>query len=331
MNTREAILTGGREAARLHATLRSQEELNSTRGPVDVFGALLNNNVAVIFRPLKGLLGAYLTKPARGVIISTQRPLPVQRFTGAHELGHIAMHHSISLDGEEILLSPDDLTAQEMQANAFASEFLMPRWLLALHGKAQEWDRKSLENPGIVYQLALRMGASYEATLVTLHRHQAIDQGTLAKLRSVQLKTIKQQLLPGYEPTNWFRDVWLLTKKDEGTVIEGQPDDIFIFRLSEKSSAGYLWDIEELKKQGFAIVRDTRDLQNCADGIGGPVERLITAQSEHAAAGELVLPLRRPWEEAGPPGEQLHLSYDLRGKETGLPRALRRHPASARW
>jgi hypothetical protein len=129
MNTREAILTGGREAARLHATLGSQEELNETRGPVDVFGALLKNKVAVIFRPLKGLLGAYLTKPATGVIISTQRPLQVQRFTGAHELGHIAMRHSISLDGEEILLSPDDLTAQEMQANAFASEFLMPRWL----------------------------------------------------------------------------------------------------------------------------------------------------------------------------------------------------------
>src|SRR4051812_15051476 len=100
MTPREAILTGGREAARLHSVLHTQEELTRTRGPVDVFGALLKNEAAVIFRPLEGLLGACLSRPARGVIISTQRPLSVQRFTGAHELGHIAMHHDISLDGD---------------------------------------------------------------------------------------------------------------------------------------------------------------------------------------------------------------------------------------
>jgi predicted secreted protein len=239
------------------------------------------------------------------------------------------MHHDISLDGDEILSGSETLQTQEMQANAFASEFLIPRWLLALHGKAQGWSRQSLEDPAVVYQLALRVGASYEALLVALRRQEAIDAGTLMKLRAVQPKTIKQQLLPGYQPNNWFRDVWLLTQKDEGTVIEGQPDDIFIFRLNEKSSAGYLWDIDELKKQGFAVVRDTRDLQNCADGIGGPVERRITAQSENAKSGEVVLPLRRPWEKAASADEELHVRYDLRGKEYGLPRALRRYPAVA--
>src|SRR5262249_25361651 len=149
--------------------------------------------VSVIFRPLKGLLGARLTQPASGVIISTQRPLAVQRFTGAHELGHVAMKHKASLDGEEILLQSDQLAAQEMQANAFASEFLMTRWLMSLNGSAQGWKRDSLENPIVAYQLSLRMGASYEATLLSLDRHKAVDQWTLANLRSVAPREIKQQ------------------------------------------------------------------------------------------------------------------------------------------
>ena len=35
--------------------------------------------------------------------MTTQRQLPVQRFTAAHELGHAALGHEASLDEEEIL------------------------------------------------------------------------------------------------------------------------------------------------------------------------------------------------------------------------------------
>lgn len=320
MNAREAILSGTLAASRLHQQLRTREELERTRAPVNVFGALIKSDVPIIFRPLEGLLGATLSDPITGVIISTQRPLPVQRFTGAHELGHVILHHKNSLDGDEILLMPQSLKTAELQANAFASEFLVPKWLPAIHGRAQGWNRDSLKNPAIVYQLALRLGISFEAACGALRKNDSIDNATHSKLRRVQPRDLKHALLPDHDPDNWYRDVWLLTERDEGAVIEGQPNDLFLFRLNEKSGAGYLWDIAELKERGFVVVQDSRNLSD--QEVGSSVERIIAAQSNNAGTGEVRLAQRRPWEETSDV-EQLHLSYDLRGKETGLPRAVR--------
>jgi predicted secreted protein len=264
------------------------------------------------------------------VIITTQRPLPIQRFTGAHELGHIVLHHDASFDGDEILARSDQLSnLTEVQANAFASDFLIPNWLPALHGRAQGWNRDSLRDPAIIYQLALRMGASYEATCIALHKHHSIDARALSTLRTVQPKQIKQELVPNYEPPHWHRDIWVLTERDEGSVIEGQPEDLFLFRLNEKSGAGYLWDISELKERGFAIVRDSRDVGEDRETVGDSVQRLIAAQSDHASTGEVVLSLERPWQKSQIPANELHLKYDLRGKEEGLPRAARRQAYAA--
>ena len=56
------------------------------------------------------------------------------------------MHHNASLDGDEIIERAAELEDMlEVQANAFASEFLIPRWLLAIHGNAQGWNRESLK------------------------------------------------------------------------------------------------------------------------------------------------------------------------------------------
>jgi predicted secreted protein len=171
------------------------------------------------------------------------------------------------------------------------------------------------------------MGASYEATCIALRRHGLIDAPTFSALCKVQPRTIKQQLLPDHKPEHWRRDVWVLTERDEGAVIEGQPDDLFLFRLNEKSGAGYLWDIGQLKQCGLVVVQDTRDIDQQFDldatTVGDFVQRIITAQAEDAAIGEVRLALERPWNRSAEPAEQLHLRFDLRGKEQGLPRALR--------
>lgn len=325
MTRREAILTGARAAVRLHQDSRTEDELRITRGPVDVFGSLLKNHAALLFRPLEGLLGVCLPGPTPGVLISTKRPLPVQRFTGAHELGHIVMHHDASLDGDEIIEQATEFEdMREVQANAFASEFLIPSWLLAIHGRAQGWNRDSLRDPAVVYQLSLRVGASYEATCFALSTYNFIDSRTLSALRAVARKTIKQTLLPDYAPEHWHRDIWLLTKRDEGAVLLGQPDDLFLFRLCEKSGAGYLWDIEELRKQGFLILRDKRNLDS-GGRVGADVERTIAAQSSESKVGKISLTQKRPWQRAELPVDELHVGYDLRGKETeGFSRAARR-------
>jgi uncharacterized protein DUF955/chagasin family peptidase inhibitor I42 len=323
MNTREAILAGVMEAKRLHRDFGSEADVERNAGCIDVFGSIGKVGATVLFRPLEGLLGACLSVPSCGVIISTKRPLPVQRFTGAHELGHVVMHHDGSLDGDEILRDDDLDDDKEIQANAFASEFMMPKWLLGFHARRQKWDRDSMKNPRVVYQLSLRIGASYEATCISLKTHKLIEANTVANLMALPRKQIKQQLLGGFELDHWRRDVWLLTRHDEGALLQGQPEDLFLFRLDEQSGAGYLWDIHQLKEKGFTIVRDRRDLSN-PDAVGGPVEREIAAKSEKASEGELLLEQRRPWQRLGSPAGQLHLRYDLQGKEQGLPRSVRR-------
>ena len=152
------------------------------------------------------------------------------------------------------------------------------------------------------------MGASYEATCIALRNYDAVDSSVL---HSVQPKKIKQALVPDYHPEHWHRDIWSLSERDEGAVIEGQPDDLFLFRLNEKSGAGYLWDITELKKSGFVIVHDSRDINGQSEAIGGSVQRVITAQSESPATGEVLLALRRPWQKSGDAAEKLHLKYSI--------------------
>jgi hypothetical protein len=200
-----------------------------------------------------------LPGPHPGVIISTQRPLRVQRFTGAHELGHVALGHLVSLDGEEILErgTADASDRFELAADSFAAAFLLPKWLLQMHAKRQGWKKASMADPRAVYQLSLRAGASYEATCIALERHGIIDPSTRQHLFSKPRRDIKKDLLDGFEVEDFRRDVWLLTERDEGTSIEGAPDDLFVLKLTENSGAGYLWTTAGLARAGFAILRES--------------------------------------------------------------------------
>lgn len=329
MTRRQAVLEGAKSAARLHERLDVRAQVEARAGSVDVFGAIIALDAPLLFRPLQGLLGACL--PGPGIIISTERPLPVQRFTGAHELGHVALGHAISLDGEEILARVGQdggrtrLDDVEIAADSFASTFLLPKWLLQMHARRQGWNKASMADPRCVYQLSLRAGASYQATCVALERHNVIDANTREALLAKPRRVIKAELLDGVEVDNFFPDVWLLTERDEGSTIEGQPDDLFVLRLAEQGGAGYLWTTVGLVDSGFAILRDRREIPSPAVTVGGPATRALTARRSEPAEGSLLLELRRPWLKTGSPLAALRVDYDLRGKEVGLPRATRRH------
>lgn len=222
VDSRAAILTGTKAAHTLHRDLGLREPLErSGGGRVDVFGVIAKLGATLMFQPLDKLLGAYVPSEEPGVLITTKRPLPVQRFTGAHELGHLYMRHQSSLDEEDILLrapfsTRSHVARQEREADAFASMFLAPAWLLALIVQRQQWSAECLADPVTVYQLSLRLGTSYTATCHVLERHRAITRSQRERLLSVEPKAIKRNLLDGYEPPDWRSDVWLLTGRDEG-------------------------------------------------------------------------------------------------------------------
>ncbi len=249
-DARTAILRGKRAAARLHRAFGMRERVEADGGRIDVFDTIVRLGVPLLFKPLYGLLGVFINDPMPGVMVTTKRGLSIQRFTGAHELGHCTLGHHPSLDDESMLRrSPfgagPDYEQQEREADAFATEFMLPPWLFAAHFKRQGWTAAMMSDPMTVYQLSLRAGASYEATCRSLMRPGVSvirARSTLDALLKVQPRAIKKALLEDYEPADWRRDVRLLTEKDEGAVIEGSRSDLFVLKLKEHSGSGYVCD-----------------------------------------------------------------------------------------
>lgn len=327
-NYPSAVRVGTMAAARLHQQLDQRQQIEAVGGNVDVFGAIQSLDLPLLVRPLQGLLGAYLSDPGPGVLVTTQRPMSIQQFTAAHELGHFWMKHQPSLDDDSILRrmplqAPPSGEFQEVEADAFAVEFMMPRWLVASHAARQGWTVPDFRRPSTVYQLSLRMGASYEATCWTLARHRFIQATQARELLQTQPREMKVALLEAYEPRDYRGDVWLLTERDAGARIDGSRNDLFVLRLEEHSGGGYLWDMDQLKESGFAVVRD--DLHPIdADGVGGPVIRRVTATPPETYRGRLAINERRPWDPSSPLGT-LAVEVDLTGPEqVGLSRAERR-------
>jgi Zn-dependent peptidase ImmA (M78 family)/predicted secreted protein len=327
---RGAILKGSREAGRLHRQFDMRERIEQDGGRIDVFDTIVKCGVPLVFKPLDGLLGVFIDVPMPGVMVTTKRGLSVQRFTGAHELGHCRLGHHPSLDDESILRRMFDgapnRKQQEFEADAFATAFMLPSWLFAAHFQRQGWTPEMMADPVVVYQLSLRIGASYDATCRSLMRRGVgvIKRRTLDALLEVQPKAIKKRILGEYEPPDFFRDVWLLTAKDENTIIEGSRSDLFVLKLMEHSGAGYVWTFDELNKTGFAVVRDEREGDD-GEAVGGHVTRSITALSEGQQLGRMVLAERRPWIPDGSPLGSFSVHYDLTGPEDeGLSHAERR-------
>jgi Chagasin family peptidase inhibitor I42 len=210
-----------------------------------------------------------------------------------------------------------------LKADAFAAAFMLPRWLIEWHSERQGWKVQDFRRPSTVYQLSVRIGASYEATCWTLARNQLIRPNLVRELLQTQPRELKAGLLEEYKPQNYRGDVWLLTERDAGTRIDGSRNDLFVLRLEEHSGGGYLWDIDQLKASGFGVVRDELEAVD-GEGIGGPVIRRVTAAPLQTHRGRMSLEERRPWD-SEPPLTTLDVEFDLTGpEEEGLSRAERR-------
>jgi Zn-dependent peptidase ImmA (M78 family) len=316
---RDEILAAVYEAQRLHNEFDSKARVAAGEGRIDVFGMLVTRDIPVIFRPLQTLLGAYINDPDKGIIVTSQRSLPIQRFTAAHEFGHEELGHETSLDPEDILtralfVTEKSYDSQEIQANAFASQLLTPSWLIAQHMTRQGWTPNHMANPVTVYQLSLRMGSSYSATCYALADSGTINGETRRKLLAVQRKAIKRQLVKPYEPENWYGDVWLVTDRDNGLVLEGSRSDMVVLKLAEHASSGYLWQLGDLVDAGLAIKEDGRSGPD-EQYIGGLIFRTVIAEPRHetGARGHVQLREVRPWQSTGDPLQSVDLDIELLG------------------
>lgn len=322
---REAILEGVSAAASLHERLSLRERLADGRAPVDVFEILNHLGVPTLCRPLDRLLGAFLPDPLFGIVVTTRRDLHVQRYTAAHELGHYLLDHSARLDDEGSVgfLARGEMhrDPREVAADSFASELLAPRWLVTATVDRQEWTASQLREPGIVYQLSLRLGISYVAACWCLASHQALERSEATELAKIPPKVSKQEALGGMELDNPWADVWTLTDRDAGLVLVGSPDDVVRIQLTEHGAAGSTWDVAPLVRSGLELLADEQTILD-GDSIGGNGARSLKFRGE--GAGRFRLEERRQWDESSPVVASFEIEFSLSGKEVGMPRSMRR-------
>jgi len=206
-----AIRDGIRAAQREHQRLTTD-----MYGRVAIFDTIEDERIWLIFRRLHSLYGAYKRQgDAAGIIINSHHPLTVQRFTGAHEYGHHVLGHLASADDEShIIRHPQNL--QEVAAQAFAGEFLMPIQLVNYVLRTMGLRGKSLSlTPRQVYEIALELGVSYGAAVTQLVGQHILTVGAGQRLRKQSPLAIKRTL-GGVKPLNPWADVYLLDEAQEG-------------------------------------------------------------------------------------------------------------------
>lgn len=208
---------------------------------IDVFGLCEDLGLWLVFLPLDNLLGAYIPEGVGGVMITTARPVSVQRFTAAHELGHWRMDHGhgLALDGAEHILGRSPLEGEQL-AQFFAANLLMPPPLVY-----EVLERSAiaggLVRPDHVYAVAREAGVSYEAAARQLRNLDVITGADLTDLLKVRPIKVKAELALGRRPVNGYADVWPVNEQWSDQVLSLRVEDEVVVSLPENRTTGYRW------------------------------------------------------------------------------------------
>lgn len=219
---------------------------------IDPFAVADAANLPVMLRPLQDLLGAFLRESQAGILVNAERPPGLVHMTCAHELGHYFLGHQTTTD-RDLDYGPN-ADPIEKEADLFAYQLLMPRNLIADIMQRKGWTGEALRDPRVVYQLSLRLGTSYTATVWTLWRN-GILQLSLDETRSlarIQLQRLKREIAD-YHGDDTISDVWVLDKDDRDLIFEPRPDDRFIVELPSHASSGFLWSLRDAADAGFTL------------------------------------------------------------------------------
>jgi predicted secreted protein len=289
---------------------------------VDVFGTIESSRVWLLFEPLDHLYGMFQRHgDAAGIVLHSGHPLSLQRFTAAHEFGHHSLGHTFSQDSSRELFD-SDTPLQELEAQAFAAEFLMP---LPLVNRAQ--DRIGLPRiptqltPIDAYQLSLEMGSSYTATIHHLHHLNKLDDTQLTELGTWQPIDLKMQLGGGQRPGSPRADVWDIADARRSRRLFLRLDDELHVRLPEIPSSGYRWDVEVRDgPEGLELLSDELEPPGLAvnESIGSHRRRHLWWRAVWPVDVVLDLRLVRPWQGAdAEPIERLSVPLSVQVPRTG--------------
>ena len=144
--------------------------------PIDVEAAARACGVTVLHQDLEdSVSGMLVIKDEHGVIGVNQNHHPNRRrFTIGHELGHYILHRrkaKVFVDASPVFyrdkISADGTETQEVDANAFAAELLMPENVVREYVGNQLVD---VYDDVTIHRLAARFGVSTQAITIRLIR-----------------------------------------------------------------------------------------------------------------------------------------------------------------
>lgn len=221
----------------MYVAAEAHEEYGvDTMARIDVFYVIAGAELDLFFRPSGDAAGAYMPAEffgAPGIVINSDHPLALQRYSGGHELGHHEFGHGAKIDYEtELALRPEsDVEPDEMLAEAFASWFLMPPELVELILERLGLERP--QTPRDVYQLALRLGTSYQATCYHLPSVKLLTGPKAHAWGQLELRKIKEQITSLPRPEGWQFDVWAIREGDDQQTLVVRAGDRVVIELAD--------------------------------------------------------------------------------------------------
>jgi Zn-dependent peptidase ImmA (M78 family)/predicted secreted protein len=292
--------------------------------PVDIFRVIEEARVWLLFEALQHLFGFFQrAESAAGIVLHNGHPLSLQRFTGAHEYGHYVLGHEASQDGPGELFGDREVPIQELEAQAFAAEFLMPLPLVN-----RSLDRLGLaRDPGELspveaYQLSLELGSSYTATVTQLRQLNKITDQARTELARWQPITIKTELGDGTRPANARADVWDVTENRRDRHLRLRLEDELHIRLAETPSSGYRWDVDARELgTGLELLADELEPTDlhAHERIGATRQRHLWWRATAPGHGTLSVRLVRSWQGTdAEPLDGISLALSITPPRTGV-------------
>lgn len=156
-------------ARRKAQELLARQRVDTAPVPVEKLAAAVG--AAIRFEPFAGELSGLVHRNDDGAVIgvNSMHSLPRQRFTIAHEIGHLILHKSedFHIDEQSPIRFRNQASSQasdpaEIEANQFAAELLMPAGLLS----------QDLKNAPI--------GSDPEAVVADLAEHYEVSEQAMA-------------------------------------------------------------------------------------------------------------------------------------------------------
>ncbi|MFZ5629142.1 MAG: protease inhibitor I42 family protein [Spirochaetota bacterium] len=235
--------------------------------------------------------------------------------------GHVLLGHKLSLD-QDVGFTNDPRgqrkPTQEVAADTFAADLLGSRRLITRIILRKKWSQNVFKHPHYVYQLSLRLGLSYRATCWALVSNKFITQETGNALSIVEPKTIKLKAIADPKWRKPLTNVWELDELDDGCYLEAAPDDIFLVQLSDKSSSGFQWVIEN--KDQIELLGKIRE--ESSGKYGTPSVKKLYFRFLEAGNHKIHLLHSRAWNKTRI--AEIRFNITTYGKEVaGAPRILR--------